>query len=57
MSFGNIDVINSWKYLNFINSENASVMVAAMRNLYASRLTNVWLIEVQVSGRLFRAWQ
>ena len=31
MSFGNIDVINSWKCLNFINSENASVIVAAMK--------------------------
>ena len=56
MSFGNIDVINSWKYMNFINCENASVMVAAMKTLYASRLTK-WLIEVRVSGRLFRAWQ
>ena len=57
MSFGNIDVINSWKYLNFINSENASVMVVAMRSLYASILTKCWLIEAQVSGRLFIAWQ
>jgi len=39
MSFGNIDVINSWKYLNFINFENASVIVAAMKRLYALRLT------------------
>ena len=39
MSFGNIDVINSWKYLNFINSENALVIVAEMKKLYASRLT------------------
>ena len=31
MSFGNIDVTNSWKYLNFINSENASVMVVEMK--------------------------
>ena len=36
MSFGNIDVTNSWKYLNVINSENASVMVAVMKRLYAS---------------------
>ena len=36
MGFGNIDVINSWKYLNFINSENTSVMVAAMKRLHAS---------------------
>ena len=46
MSFGNIDAINSWKYWNFINFENASVIVAAMKKLYASRLTLVWLIEV-----------
>ena len=39
MSFGNIDVTNSWKYLNFINSENALVMVVEMKRLYASRLT------------------
>ena len=30
MSFGNIDVINSQKCLDFINSENASVIVVAM---------------------------
>ena len=34
-----IDVTNSWEYLNFINSENASVMVVAMKRLYASRLS------------------
>ena len=39
MSFGNIDVTNSWNYLNFINSENGSVMVVAMELLYASILT------------------
>ena len=41
MSFGNIDVINRWKCLNFRNHENASVIVAAMKKkkLYASRLT------------------
>ena len=39
MSFDYIDVINNRKYLNFINSENALVLVAAMKNLYASRLT------------------
>ena len=39
MSFGNIDVINSWKCLSFINSENASVIVVAMKKLYASKLT------------------
>ena len=57
MSFGNIDVINNWKCLNFINPKNASVIVAAMKNLYASRLLSARLIEVQVSGRLFGAWQ
>ena len=36
MSFDNIDATNSWKNLNFINSENASVMVVAMKKLYAS---------------------
>ena len=36
MSFGNIDVTNSWKYLNFIISENASVRVVEMKRLYAS---------------------
>ena len=39
MSFGNIDMINSWKCLKLINSENASVIVATMKKLYASRLT------------------
>ena len=39
MGFGDIDVINSWKKLNFINSKNASVIVATMKKLYASRLT------------------
>ena len=39
MSFDNIDVTKSWKYLDFINSENASVKVVAMKRLYASRLT------------------
>ena len=57
MSFGSIDVTNSWKYLDFINYENSSVMVVAMRRLYASELPSVWLIEAHVSGRLFRAWQ
>ena len=33
MSFGNIDEINSWKCLNFINSENASVIVVAMEKV------------------------
>ena len=53
MSFGNIDAINSWKYSNFINTENALVIVAAIKMLYAS----VWLIEAWVSGRLFGAWK
>ena len=57
MIFGNIDAINSWKYWNFINSENSLVIVVAMKRLYASRLTKCWLIEVQVLGRLFGAWQ
>ena len=57
MSFGKVDVTNCWKYLNFINSENASVMVVAMRRLYASRLTKCLVIEAYVSGILFRAWQ
>ena len=51
MSLVYIDVTNSWKYSNFINSENASVMVVAMKR------SSVWLIEAHVSGRLFRAWQ
>ena len=55
MSFGNIDVINSWKCSNFINSENASVMV--VEGYMHLDLPSVWLIEAQVSGRLFRAWQ
>ena len=33
MSFGNIDVINSWKCLNFINSKNASVIVAVVEKV------------------------
>ena len=51
MSFGNIDVINSWKCLNFINSENASVIVAAIKKYMHQYLLSVWLTEVQVSGR------
>ena len=43
--------------MNSDNSENASVIVAAMKKLYASRLTSVWLIEVQISGRLLGAWK
>ena len=33
------------------------MIVAAMKKLYASRLTLFWLIEVQVSGKLVGAWQ
>ena len=49
MSFDNIDVTNSWKYLNFIN---ASVMVVAMKSYMHPDLPSVWLIEAHVSGRL-----
>ena len=57
MSFGNIDVINSWKYLNFINSENDLVIIAAMKIYMHQDLLSVWLTEVQVLGRLFGAWK
>ena len=57
MSFDNIDVTKSWKYLNFINSENASVMVVAMKSYMHPDLPSVWLIEAHVSGRLLRAWK
>ena len=57
MSFGNIDVINPWKYLNFINSKNASEIVTAMKCYIHGDLQSVWLIEVHISGRLFAAWQ
>ena len=33
MSFDNTDVTNSYKCLNFINSENASVIVAAIEKV------------------------
>ena len=46
MSFGNIDAINSSKYLNFINSGNASVVVAAMKGYMHQDLLSAWLIEV-----------
>ena len=53
MSFGNINVINSWKCLNFINSKNCFMIVVAMERSYRHQdLPNVSLIEVQVSGRL-----
>ena len=52
MSFGNIDVINSWKYLNFINSENDLVIFATMKSYMHQDLLSVWLTKVQVSGRL-----
>ena len=54
MSFDNIDVTNSWEYLNFINSENASVMVVAMKSYMHIDLPGDWLIEAYVSGRLFQ---
>ena len=47
MGFGNIDVINRWKCLNFINSENAPVLVAAMEKGYMHQDSpSVWVIEV-----------
>ena len=54
MSFDDIDATNSWKYLNFINSENASVMVVAMKSYMHIDLPGDWLIEAYVSGRLFQ---
>ena len=56
MSLVYIDVTNSWKYLNFINSENTSEMVVAMRSYMHLNLPGDWLIETHVSGRLLRAW-
>ena len=56
MRFDNPDVTNSWKYLNFINSENASVMVVAMKGYMHPDLPSVWLIEAHVSGRFFQEW-
>ena len=56
MSFSDIDMLTAG-VLEFYNSENASMIVAAMKKLYASRLTLVWLIEVQVLGRLVGAWK
>ena len=55
MSLVYIDVTNSWKYLNFINSENASVMVVAMKSYMHLDLLGDWLIETHVSGRLLQA--
>ena len=57
MSFCNIDAINSSKYLNFINSGNASVVVATMKGYMHQDLLSAWLIEVQVPGRLSGAWK
>ena len=57
MSFGNIDVINNRKYLNFISFGNALVVVAAMKGYMYQDLLSAWLIEVQVPGRLFGAWK
>ena len=56
MSFGNINAINSGKNLNFINSGNAPVIVAAMKSYMHRDLLSVWMTEIQVSGRLFGAW-
>ena len=49
MSFGNIDVISSWKHLNFTNSKSTLVTVAAMKKkgYMHQDLPSVWLIEVQ----------
>ena len=41
----------------FYNSENASVIVTTMKCYIHGDLQSVWLIEVQVSGRLLGAWQ
>ena len=41
MGFGNIDVINSWKCLNFINSENASMIVVEMEKVIGSKTYQV----------------
>ena len=41
MSFDNIDVTNRGKYLNFVNSENASVMVVAMKSYMHPDLPSV----------------
>ena len=41
----------------FYNSENASVIVTAMKCYIHGDLQSVWLIEVQISSRLFGAWQ
>ena len=40
----------------FYNFENASVIVVAMKYYMHRDLQSVWLIEVQVSGRLLGAW-
>ena len=39
------------------NSENASVIVAAMKYYMHKELQSVWLIEVQIASILFWAWQ
>ena len=41
----------------FYNSENALVIVAAMKCYIHGDLQSVWLIEVHISGRLFREMQ
>ena len=57
MSFENTDVTNHWKYLNFINFENASVIVVARKSHKHQDLLSVWVTEVQVLGRSFGAWK
>ena len=46
MSFDDIDVTNSWKYLNFINSKNTSEMVVEMRSYMHLDLLSVWLTKI-----------
>ena len=41
--------------LECYNSENASVIVAAMKYYMPRDLQSVWLIEAQIPGRLFGA--
>ena len=39
------------------NYESDSVIVAEMKCYIYGDLQSVWLIEVQIAGRLFWAWQ
>ena len=41
----------------FYNSGNASMIVTAMKCYIHRDLQSVWLIEVQILGRLLGAWQ